>query len=386
MEIPNPTPPPESSIPPIRSSVGARRLSTEPPAASEELGHVSPKDAEIVGGVTTGATVEAPYASRVHSSVGRRSVGRRESPELEPASRVRSSVGGHKSPLVPSDTSLTIRDTIDVSSEKRLPTLDSLRPEVKKVKTYMDKAGSIDLRLSSSGDHQDGLAYNPDTDTVVVCDGMGGFGKQGDVKNYFGFALAHAVAEIDDISELSDPETIDAIVSRAKSILVNELGVNNIEGGLTRMSLRPIEWGSTIAATQRIPDTNRWRVVTIGDSSVAILDKTGKIRQGFGEAFQLIAKGDVESNGCASDPPLGSYVGMAKDSLEGYVQYSGSRGTQAEFTEIELGEGEKIVVVSDAYVQKTPLRVLEADAALTSEEWASKKPLYSDDTTMAIIS
>lgn len=277
-------------------------------------------------------------------------------------------------------------DSIDITRECSLPTFNILRPESNVVKTYTDKEGAIDLRLSSHANHQDGLAYNPDTDTIVLCDGLGGIGPQGDMKDFFGFALAHAAAELKDITTLRDEDVVARTMERAKSILNSKLGISN-EAPASKLKTNMgggFMYASTIAAVQRVAGTTRWKVVTLGDSSVAVLDKDGRVREGFGEAFQLLAAGRVDEGGTAADAPIVSLVGITKESLKGGACYSkGDFGS--EFTEVELAEGEKLVIVSDAYVQKTNLAVLESDAALSAAQWKDKKPLYADDTTMAVI-
>lgn len=366
---PEPTGTPESRV--VRGHVDRSRA--ERAAAREAaMESVAPE----VGAETVSTTVEVvessdvttPPTSRIRSNV--------KVKDEPPVSRLRGS-GVRKNPGADSSP----RDTVDITAERHIPTFNALRPEHDTVKTYSDKDGLIDLRLSSNIGHQDGLAYNPDSDTVVVCDGMGGPGEGGDVKDFFGFALSHATAELDDISTLADPNVVKTVVERAKSIL-GELGIP-IEAR-SRIRSHPIEWGSTIAAVQRVPDSpdNRWRVATIGDSSVVILDASGKIKRGFGETFQTLGGGSWRNT---DGDALGSYVGMAKGTLDGYVSFGSGRG-HAEFTEVNLDKGEKLVVVSDAYVQKTDFAVLESDAALTPEQWKAKKPKYEDDTTMAIVS
>jgi hypothetical protein len=129
---------------------------------------------------------------------------------------------------------------------------------------------------------------------------------------------------------------------------------------------------------------NRWRYAALGDSSVVVLNSRGQIRDGFGEAFQLLRAGRITRDGAAEDAPLQSFVGMAKNTLEGYVDY-GTEGYGAAFGEIQLNEGERIAIVSDAYVQKTPPSTLEADATKTATQWAAEAPRYGDDTTMALV-
>jgi hypothetical protein len=370
-EIPEPSLDPNESR--IRSSVGRQRPSYESIPSTES---VSDETLHSLGDIATDRVteivpvieIEPSSLSRVRSSVGR---SRPEATEPGPVSRVRANL------------SRTPKDSVELATERRLPTFEALLPESNTVKTFLDKEGAVDLRLSSSKSHQDGLAYNPESDTVVVCDGMGGPGVRGDVKDFFGFALSHAVAEIEDISTLRNPGVAMATVERAKSILENDLGIKVSDPG-SKVKSHPVEWGSTIAAVQKVKDTetNRWRVATIGDSSVVLIDSSGKIKQGFGEAFQLIGG---ESWKDTEGTSLGTYVGLAKGSLDGWARYDGPSGTHAEFTEVELSEGERLVVVSDAYIQKTNFGVLEADVAKSSAEWAAAKPNYGDDTTMAIV-
>lgn len=283
------------------------------------------------------------------------------------------------------DTSAT--ETATMLGESKIPSFEHLVPEPNAVKTYVSPDGKFDLRLSCSIDHQDGLAYNAESKTVVVCDGLGGIGTRGDVKDFFGFALAHAAAELDDISTLQDPATVMLVVEKAKSILEQDLGIPIEDtGSLVKTSMGGgFKWASTLAAAQQVPSTNRWRIATIGDSSVAVLDKEGFVVDGYGEAFQLLATGNVGISGTVDDGPMNSLLGISKTSLEGGVKY-GNDTLGAQFAEIELAEGNRLVLVSDAYIQKSPLSTLEADAKKTSQEWAASKPFYSDDTTMAIIS
>lgn len=334
---------------------------------------------ELVGSVDEQAGA-SDRASRVRSTVGigkQSSIGSSETPAG--SSRIISTVGRV------GDTGRAPKDTVDVTRETHLPTFDALRPEANVAKTYSDKEGAIDLRLSSTEHHQDGLAYNPDSDTVVVCDGLGGIGMPGEVKDFFAFALSHATAELDDILTLADEGVVERLVERAKEIL-NCMGIEIRPSGsrLVRNNMGAgFEWASTIAAVQRVGDSSTWRIATLGDSSVAILGVDGKVRAGFGEAFQQIRAGNVSSDGTAVDATMGSLVGIEK-SLEGGVRYQ-KNDFGAEFTELELAEGERLVVVSDAYVQKSNLKVLERDASLTAEDWGAAKPTYADDTTMAIV-
>ena len=300
----------------------------------------------------------------------------------------------HRSPVgIPSEA--TIIDPIDASSDVltsvELPrSFSEMRPEGNTAKVMKTNIGGVevDLRQSSMHEHQDGVAYNPNTGTVVVCDGLGGVGREGDVKDHFAFALAHATAEVTDISTLSNPDVIASVVERAKIILVTQLGitVEKRTGGIT--SSRKEAFASTIAAIQNIEGTKKWRVATIGDSSVVLLGADGKIRRGFGEAFQQLAAGKVGSDGTAEDAPLSSVVGISKDTLAGIVRYESTvsgRRFGAEFTEVELLPGEKLVVASDAYIQKTAQYVLERDALETADTWKARAPRYSDDTTIAIV-
>jgi len=281
---------------------------------------------------------------------------------------------------------ITPETTGQVLSARGLPSFEAVRPAPEAVKIYKDTERGIDLRLSPTKDHEDGVAYNPATETVVLCDGMGAVGSKGEVRSNLAFALSHAVALMSDISQLQDPDAVKAVFSAAKDIL-NSVGIDVAAPADKRVSnWHPVEWGSTVAAVQRVPETNRWRIATLGDSSVAILGADGRIRDGFGEAFQALKAGDVGHDGTAQEAPLGSLVGFAKGSLDGFARYeNGARRGHAEFTEVELGLGEKLVIASDAYIQKSHPYVLEQDAALTPEQWAAKAPIYGDDTTMAVI-
>lgn len=276
--------------------------------------------------------------------------------------------------------------SIETIAEAEFPSVDHLFPEANTAKSYVSTDGLFDLRISSTNDHQDGLAYNSRLETVVVCDGLGGIGPRGDVKDHFGFALAHATAELEDITTLRNPSVVASVVERAKSILEDELFIPIEEtGSKIKTTLGGgFKWASTIAAVQRVPDTNRWRVVTIGDSSVVLLDSDGTIKQGFGEAFQLIAAGEVGDDGTADDAPMSSLVGIKKGSLEGGVKY-GNDTLGAQFIEIELKNGQKLAAASDAYIQKSPPPILERDARMSAQQWTDAKPLYGDDTTLAIV-
>jgi serine/threonine protein phosphatase PrpC len=294
---------------------------------------------------------------------------------------------------VPSEA--TKVDPIDASSEVlaalELPrSFSEMRPEGYATKVMKAEFGGVevDLRQSSMLEHEDGVAYNPNTGTIVVCDGLGGVGKEGDVRSYFAFALAHATAELTDISMLSNPDVVASVVERAKIILATQLGiiVEKQAGRIT--TSRKEAFASTIAAIQNIEGTKKWRVATIGDSSVVLLGADGKIRRGFGEAFQQLAAGDVGSDGTANDAPMSSVVGISKDTLAGIVRYEQSisgRRFGAEFTEVELQPGERLVVASDAYIQKTAPHILERDASEAADAWKARAPRYSDDTTLAIV-
>ncbi|HSW98175.1 MAG TPA: hypothetical protein VLF89_10195 [Candidatus Saccharimonadales bacterium] len=271
-----------------------------------------------------------------------------------------------------------------------LPTFTEMRPESNAVKVY--RSGGVELRQSSSVQHQDGVAYNPDTSTVVVCDGMGGIGWEGSVKDNFAFTLAHAAAELPDISVLREPASIGPLVGRAKELLASmgahpedQASDSRMKGGVG--ASRNVEWGATLVAVQEKPgEPGVWQVVTFGDSSAVKLGNDGKIQEGFGEACQLIKSGQKNPNGSAKEEMMGSYIGMAKGTLEGFAQYE-SRGLVASFGTVRLEPGEKIVLVTDAYMQKSSPVTLEDDARLTGEDWASnpRAPKFDDDTTMAII-
>lgn len=275
-------------------------------------------------------------------------------------------------------------------TSKELPrSFAEMRPEPKTAKIMIDERAGIELRQSSTDHHQDGIAFNPDTNTTVVTDGLGGIGPDGEAKNHFGFALAHATSELTDISTLADPVVVESVVARAKDILQDELGII-VDGVRGRIKQKMFDgpMAATVAAVQRIEDTDTWRVITFGDSSVVALDKDGKITRGFGEAYQQISAGNVGADGTAADAPMSSVVGISYDDYRGTVRYGGEASRSkfgAEFTEVTLAEGEKLVIVSDAYVQKTPPSQLEHDAAEPAENWKVRAPRYGDDTTMAIV-
>jgi len=88
------------------------------------------------------------------------------------------------------------------------------------------------------------------------------------------------------------------------------------------------------------------------------------------------------------DGPMGSVVGISHETLTGTVRYERVRAGErlgAEFTEVELQDGEKLVLASDAYIQKSPPSTLEGDVKESAEAWKARKPTYSDDTTLAIV-
>ncbi len=276
-------------------------------------------------------------------------------------------------------------DVLDLSEMPR--SFLGMKPEGGVAKVMIDTDNRVELRQSSTKDHQDGVAFNPNNGTVVVCDGLGGVGSASEAKNYFAYGLAHATAEMEDISTLVDPEVVAKVLERTRTILESS-GIK-YEQSSSRISFGKNDaMASTIAAVQRIPDTNRWRVVTIGDSSVVRIGKDGKIVEGFGEAFQLIKAGMVDSKGMASDPPMSSVVAVGKDTFIPRVAYGSSRSglyMGSEFTEVMLGEGEKLVLASDAYIQKSPPSTLEHDVEESADSWHRRAPNYSDDTTLAIV-
>jgi hypothetical protein len=277
---------------------------------------------------------------------------------------------------------------LDAIPGSELPTFTKMLPEANSAKTYRSR--NVELRQSSTRDHQDGIAHNPRTETIAISDGMGGVGQPGNTKDYLGFALAHAAAEVEDILALQDADSVNAMVERSKELLAH-MGIapeDDVESALFSGGWgagRHIEWGATLAVVQKVPDTeDMWRMAVFGDSSVAKLDESGKIQEGFGECFQLIERGQAKADGRAEEEVLGSYIGIAKKTLGGFVQY-GAGGLHATFATVRLKPGQKLVVTSDAYVQKTPPITLEADAKLTNEEWAAKAPQYDDDTSLAVI-
>ncbi len=281
-----------------------------------------------------------------------------------------------------------------VSRAETFPTFGAaLRPEKKKVKVLSPPGAEL---RQSSIEGQDGLAYNSGTNTVVLTDGMGGVGDPGDVKNNFGFALAHAAAELDDILTLRDPEIVKAVIGRTKAILsAMGMPVGPVPGVPVNLAAkvssragagRDLLWGAALAAAQRVPGSaNKWRIVTYGDCSVAILNEDGRIERGYGEAFDSIRAGRLGASGGAEEGLLRSYLGIGHD-FKGFANLGGAPGLEsAMFKELTLARGQRLVLTSDAYAQKTALPTLEGDAALTTEQWARKKPTYDDDTTMAIV-
>jgi hypothetical protein len=264
-----------------------------------------------------------------------------------------------------------------------LPSFEAMRPASREIKTYQDPQYGVSLRESSTGDHQDGVAYNPNNCTLVVCDTAGGIGPRGEAKNNFGFAMAHAVATMDNIFDLHKPEKVGEVVEIAKGIL-NHLGtpVQTSETNLRGMNSDKA-MGTTVAAVQQTPE-GTWRIATFGDSSVIILNKEGQAKDGYGEAWDHGKKGEFESDGTVVDAPMNSYISIFRETLGAAVRY-GDADFGVRYGEVTLEPGEKIVVASDAYLQKTPISVLEQDANMTNEEWKARMPLYGDDTTIAII-
>jgi len=397
MESSSPTGPASERLTSRVMGKGADRLRALEAAEAAEL-LALPAAAENIGGAITGNVIEiwpvdpeAKPISRVQHNAKKSDVvlvtpeAPIAKPLAEPApapvptrvSRVRSSNNAKKS-----------GDVLDTNEIEMPRSFTEMRPEsgAAKVMIADDKDLKVELRQSSKQDHQDGVAYNPRNRAVVVCDGLGGIGQDSDAKNNFGFALAHATAELDDISTLSSPEVVASIVERAKTLL-SELGIT-VERPTSRVAFSTNALASTIAAIQNIEGTKKWRVATIGDSSVVLLGADGSIRRGFGEAFQLIAAGKVDSRGMVEDGPMGSFVGISHETLTGTVSYERVRAGErlgAEFTEVELQDGEKLVLASDAYIQKSPPSTLEGDVKESAEAWKARKPTYSDDTTLAIV-
>jgi hypothetical protein len=284
----------------------------------------------------------------------------------------------------------------DFPDREVYPSFEAMLPEAGATKILQVK--DAELRQASTEHHQDGVAVNTTTETFVTCDGMGGVGYGSEAKDNFAFALAQAVAELPDIHALqAGREGAKIVVDRAKEIL-HGMGIRYeddlalAKGSDMTINVganKDLSFGSTVAAAQRIEGTNDWRIATIGDSNVLVVDSKGSVKSGFGEAYRLISRGQVTSDGSAEDPPMGSYIGIGKEGREPFAKY-GSRGMHAEFATVTgLERGDRIVVVSDAYLQKSPPEVLVRDIQKTAEEWkasaSEKGGMYGDDATMIII-
>ena len=273
---------------------------------------------------------------------------------------------------------------------ERMPTYDAMRPKPYSLKTFTSDDGKVELRQHSTAHHQDGVAYSPETGTIAVCDGMGGIGFPGKAKDNFAFALAHAAAELDNIHDLKDESNAATLLQRARAILENMKFPDGSRLDLATELSRAVPFsgivlGSTLAAVQQIDDTNAWRVVTFGDSSVTVLDDKGRIREQFGELQQARKTKGLLSDGMVADSPLTSRLGFTKG-IDPSVRYSRKDSTyHAVFAEVTLSPGERIVVTSDAYLQKSREEVFLREVGATNAEWAALAPLHGDDTTMAIV-
>jgi len=271
-----------------------------------------------------------------------------------------------------------------------METFTALRPDKDTVQIYSHE--NVDIRLASNAG-EDGVAYNPETEALVVCDGMGGVGPKGDIKHYFAFALAHATAELENIAEVLSPEGAERVVERAKAIMEQQLHipVEHIASGLKSSmgeASQQLAWGATLVAIQKRPDTrNSYRVVTIGDSSVTEVDEHGRVNDGrhFGEA----AQGDIDEKGLAEDGALGTFIGMSNDHpLKGHVQKMGGKVRRwAVSTLVSLAPDRSLVATTDFYFQKTTPEVFEEHVQMTPEAWKKAMEGMSrpDDATMAIM-
>lgn len=301
---------------------------------------------------------------------------------------------------IPSDAPSRLRGSlaraalaVELSHEayEAMPTYDAMRPEPHSLKTFTSDDGKVELRQHSTEHHQDGVAYNPTTRIVAVCDGMGGIGPTGSKsKDNFAFELAHAAAELDNIHDLTVESNAAALIQRARAILENMKFPDGSRLDLATELFRAVPvsgivLGSTLAAVQQIGDTNVWRVVTFGDSTVTVLDHEGGIREQFGELQQVRETEGLSRDGTVADNPLASRLGFTKG-IDPSVRYS-KKGSlyHAVFSEVTLSPGERIVVTSDAYFQKSREEVFLREVGETNAEWAALKPLHSDDTTMAIV-
>lgn len=334
----------------------------------------------------------------------------------EGISRVLISVGRRSAPEAPADS----------AEVETLSPFEAMRPEPRAVKVWSSFDGRVELRQSSSPQHQDGIAYNPKTGVVAVADGMGSVGLDGDFKNNFGYALANAVAELSDITVLQDEAEISKVVERSKQIL-RDMGVSVEPFGQKGMSGTAgsrCEVAAALGVVQPIEGTvNEHHVVTFGDVGVVIMDEHGVV-EGFGESFQMIKRGDYINSNSEEYPAiepvhprlsqsvkvkgtrLGSYIGIGKETLHGVVSYGRTQAGapyEAEFRRVVLKEGQILVISSDAFVQNTAIGTLVKDAGMSGEKWRARQETmqyftqqargqgrsevhtYGDDATLAIV-
>ncbi len=341
-----------SEIP--KDSAGAGRL---------RLGKVPPREPE-------------PAMSRRTPIMSRRPA---RSVDGEPEAAVESSIGRRAKGTLALKVTEVARESV-AEQARNLPTFEDMKPVSNELKKFA--VAGIDIRQYSTKDHQDGVAFNPNTRTVVVSDGMGGIGPGSELKNFFGWGVAHAVAAKGDLASLSEPAGLKAVLSEVAPLL-DQAGVDTTvrESGLVGSMWRGLSVGATIAAVEQV-ESQTWRALTYGDSSVLVVTQEGEIKAGYGEAYQLWQRDGSQMGKLADDAPLSSCVGLKEGTLEPEVIDNGRDGLRAQFEDFTVEPGDRIVVASDAYVQKSTMEQLIRDVNMPPESWAAR---YSDDTTLAII-
>jgi len=135
---------------------------------------------------------------------------------------------------------------------------------------------------------------------------------------------------------------------------------------------------ATIAAVQHV-EGNRWGAATFGDSSILVISAGNEIEMGYGESYGDWKRAGKPLYKALGDDKMDTSVGLSRPGLEPQL-YSGRFGPT--FGEFEVGEGDRIVVASDAYLQKSTVAVLMSELRQPAEEWSAR---HSDDTTLAII-
>lgn len=309
----------------------------------------------------------------------------------EGASRVRTTMKLGKTvtrselPVSTVPHSETIGDTSEiVRIAQTLPTIDVMRPEPNARKVFADKG--VDIRQFSFGEHQDGVAYNPDTKIGVVCDGMGGTGSGGTngetIKNNLGWALAHSVAAVGDLKKLSDITELSGAIAAVPELMESRGVDMSISTSTIRSKMhKGLEAGSTIAAVQQV-EKNTWQALTYGDSSVLVIGADNQVKHGFGESYQAWTRTGKSFSTVVEDGPMSSSVGLTQGTLQPAIEDSGRNGFRAEFGEFTVEAGDRVVVASDAYVQKSTMDQLIAEINMPAESWNER---HTDDTTLVII-